>query len=394
MGVTIRKDNRSGDYYVHVSQSYYRKAFRIGTKKENAETAKRDLEKKIRRGEFSLAAIIEREKQDRLNRLNPALENKEQTFADYFEHFSRTISDAVRPATLQSYRYQFEKFIKPELGHYPLSAINRTAVELLLNKLKDQQYRKKHHKRTRRLAKDTIRLIIATGRVIYNHALKAELVSRNPFSGMGKLFSKIKKMHEEIHPLDSSEQSALLTTARKESMRDYYFFLTALHTGMRPGELTALDWSEVDFENKLIHVRFNLTKNGNREQPKTKSSIRDIHMSDILVRQLREWKRLQAKNIGKTNIVFSGLNHAGKTRINIGFIRRILNEYLQKAEVKKKIRLHDLRHTFATTMLEMGAPIERVSKMLGHASIQITSDVYYRYKPSANDFEYLDRLPR
>ncbi len=108
---------------------------------------------------------------------------------------------------------------------------------------------------------------------------------------MGKLFSKIKKMHEEIHPLDSSEQSALLNISRKESVRDYYFFLTALHTGMRPGELAALDWSEVDFENKLIHVRFNLTKNGKREQPKTKSSIRDIHLSDILVRELREWKR-------------------------------------------------------------------------------------------------------
>ena len=196
-------------------------------------------------------------------------------------------------------------------------------------------------------------------------------------------------MHEEIHPLTESQQNALLAVARKESLRDYYFLLAALHTDLRPVELAALNWSEIDFQRRLILVRFTLSKDGKRGEPKTKSSVRDIHLSRVLAGSLPEWRDFQAKKIGNTEIVFSGLNRAGTKRINIGFMRKIVNRYLKSAGVQKHIRLHDLRRSFATTMLEKGAPIERVSKMLGHASIQVTSDVYYRYKPTPDDFDYL-----
>src|SRR5205085_7921542 len=109
------------------------------------------------RGEFNLVALKEQEQQEKLKRLN--LDNA-QTFSEYFEHFIRTITDSVKESTLQSYRYQFQRFLKPEFGGMPLSSIDRTAVETFLNKLKGEQYRRKHHKKKRKLAKDTLRLVI------------------------------------------------------------------------------------------------------------------------------------------------------------------------------------------------------------------------------------------
>ena len=73
---------------------------------------------------------------------------------------------------------------------------------------------------------------------------------------------------------------------------------------------------------------------------------------------------------------------------------RTINNYLAEAKINKKIRLHDLRHSFATTMLLDGAPIERVSRMLGHASINVTIDRYDHYRPAEKDLVFLDRRPK
>ena len=160
--------------------------------------------------------------------------------------------------------------------------------------------------------------------------------------------------------------------------------LTAVSTGLRRGELLALKWDVIDLEKGYLQVRRSLGQTkGNiaLKAPKTKSSRRRISIPQFLTKALKSHKKEQMETrlqVGKgyndQDMVFANLDGGwiSPHSFSHAFQYRVKDVEFNK----KKVRLHDLRHTLASQLLLIGAHPKVVSERLGHSSISITLDIY------------------
>lgn len=204
------------------------------------------------------------------------------------------------------------------------------------------------------------------------------------------------------------KERLLSSTGKSYTVRDYTreytiprvwreLFSLELHTGMRRGELCGLRWCDVDFEKKTVSVRQVLSKVRNGyivKEPKTKSSIRTIAVSQAVINSLKAWKKEQKEfcmkmgNVweGKRgdeydqNYVFTRTDGTGKPIYpdSVGetfqkIIRSYNSEYNGNIPV---INFHGTRHTSATLLIAEGVDVVEVSHRLGHSRTSTTEDIY------------------
>ncbi len=150
-------------------------------------------------------------------------------------------------------------------------------------------------------------------------------------------------------------------------------------TGIRQGELIALKASDVDFKNRLIHVQRNLSR-GKLKLPKN-GKTRKVDMSKQLAGVLQELNR------GPDEWLFQS---STKTQIDASNLRKMWERFQKDAELRR-IRFHDLRHTFASLHLQNGESPAYVRDQMGHSSIKVTVDIYGHLTPGGNR-EAADRL--
>lgn len=161
---------------------------------------------------------------------------------------------------------------------------------------------------------------------------------------------------------------------------------------MRIGEIQALKWTEIDLENRIIEVKRSWRK-GRITDTKSKKRRR-VDMTPQLAEALRELKgRFQLKVAGEVNaspFVFSGVRQEMLSRNSF---RRAM-EYCLKVADLKRIRVHDLRHSYATIRLMRGHNVGDVSYQLGHSSIKITYDTYGHWIPGSfkSEVDELDNV--
>jgi len=165
----------------------------------------------------------------------------------------------------------------------------------------------------------------------------------------------------------------------------YPFYLTAFRTGMRLGELLAMEWGDIDFDSKYIDVRRAL-KNGKLGATATESGMRRIDMSDQLIEELMRHRNEQKKKAvvdGKGddvgNLIF---NHYGSF-YDPKYVRRRYKRILAHAGIRE-LKLRDTRHSFANILLTTGHSIYYVKEQLGHKSIKTTVDIYGHLIPNKN----------
>lgn len=170
--------------------------------------------------------------------------------------------------------------------------------------------------------------------------------------------------------------------------RYHPIFYLAAYTGLRKGEILALTWDDIDFDKKQIRVNKTLYRIKDEyviNEPKTKNSIRTIYIDDDIIRLIK--KQRVKQNLEKMkcrtvytdhNLVFAQENgdYVFPSAVNVLFRRFIKQSGLPE------IRFHDLRHTHATILLQMGVNPKMVADRLGHSSVQITLDVYSHVLPS------------
>ena len=182
---------------------------------------------------------------------------------------------------------------------------------------------------------------------------------------------------------DETEFDHFLTAA---AAYDYYeFYSTLAFTGARRGEVLGLTWRDVDLKITLPKISIHRTAyeldNGqwSFEKPKTKRSFRDIPLPinlALLLGQLREQKEANAKCCGRD---FSEdafiFERPDGTLPDPHYLSKEFRRIVEKANLKR-IRLHDLRHTYATLQRKAKQPIETISRVFGHASALVTLKIY------------------
>ena len=213
------------------------------------------------------------------------------------------------------------------------------------------------------LSARTVRDIKIALHTCLQKAVDEEIISKNPCSKV-KLPEAEPK---EMKTLSANNLAAFLNEAKESDCYEFYYLVIA--TGMRRGEILALEWSDVDFKNKTISVSKQLQRTSDGltvTLPKTKSSIRKITISDDcvnLLKILRGRQRLDKKLLFPSPITDSYRDPDAVTRK--------LHRILKRAGLPD-IRFHDLRHSFATLSLEQGMDIKTVSHMLGHTDAGFT----------------------
>jgi len=231
--------------------------------------------------------------------------------------------------------YRIEAHLKPFFGKLQLKETTPLLIE---------NYRAKRLKAG--IAKSTTNRELALLKSIYSKAIDWNLYVENPVRKV-KLFSEGDNLKERI--LSPEEERRLLD---ESAVHLKPILSTAIHSGMRRNEILTLTWNQVNLSKKIIRVE------------KAKSGkIRYVPINDFL---LEEFIELKKKN-GKSAYVFLNPN----TNKPIGDIKTAFNAAKRRAGIKG-LRFHDLRHTFATRLIEYGVDLITVKELLGHHSVVIT----------------------
>lgn len=287
----------------------------------------------------------------------------------------------IRKNTKRHYNQVYRKHISPVLGHFYLKDITQLKIRELLKKLKKSGLEYETLNKVRILLLD-----------MFNKAMIDEFVKRNPVKGIS-----VKRDEEkDIKVLGVEDQSDFYDCC-KGTFYDN-FLVVALNSGMRIGEIAGLRWKDVDMEGKVIHVRRTLvyqkydedeSKTFHIELPKTKTSYRDIPMNRqcelALKKQYMQKNIVQARGIKKVEEQFRDLLFTTKyntpinSQIICDAIKRIVDEVNLTRDVLEELEVfscHCLRHTFATRCFEAGIQPKTVQAYLGHATLQMTMDLY------------------
>lgn len=192
------------------------------------------------------------------------------------------------------------------------------------------------------------------------------------------------KKDKDVRGFTIKEQKSflnILLSDTKDEILYKYQYLLEMYTGMRMGEINALNIDkDIDFENKIIHIRHTLTKDKDGktimgEYTKTKSGTRDIFMDDQVEYILKEYlKNLYIPN--KENLLFYNVKqdtYYTTSQINLAF-KRLCEK--NNIAMGYDVNQHMLRHTYATRCIEAGMPANVLAKIMGHANIKTTLEVY------------------
>ena len=289
------------------------------------------------------------------------------------EYLERWLTDYAKPNLsprgFERYAGIVRQHLIPELGNTRLTQLKPEHIQrhysAMLSKGRSASTIKYHHA--------VIHKALQT-------AIRWGLVSRNAADGVDVPRSR----RGEMHIWDDWEVRRFLETAKDSPY--YALFHTALFTGMRRSELLALRWRDIDVQK--IHVSRSLhhLKDGSYvfTQPKSAKSRRSIDLSPSSMLRLAEHKdrqegiaAMQGRAMAHEDLVFSTLT-GQPLRPNT--ITRAWHNLAVKAEVRP-IRLHDARHTHASLMLKQGVHPKIVQERLGHASIEMTLDIYSHVTP-------------
>lgn len=220
---------------------------------------------------------------------------------------------------------------------------------------------------------------------IFKFGVNQGLCKENP---MGKVI-RPKNTHkkEYIPPFyDKKElQQFLLAVKEDESLKAYTMFHMLAFTGLRCGELFALQWGDIDFNRKTLTVKRNLIYNEEERQfefapPKTKNSIREIGIDQVTVQVLLKWRNFQREfflsegiNVNSpTQLIFTSSNNH---YMSDSYLRRIIKRVTKKTNLPH-INVHGFRHTHCSLLFEAGIEMNQVKDRLGHSDIQTTMNIY------------------
>ncbi|SCH18587.1 Integrase [uncultured Clostridium sp.] len=282
----------------------------------------------------------------------------------WYQNYSRP---KLRPTTRAGYEGRIYQHIIPELGSVPLNQLTQNDLQQFYARLKKSGRLLHTEHYGKGLSDRMVRACHMNCRSALEKAVQEGLIRVNPAIGC-KLPPKKAR---EMQVLTREEIQRFLIQAKAEGY--FELFLLELTTGLRRGELLALQWDDLNLETgelKITKQVYRTKEDGLLiSQPKTKSSIRTVSLPPPLLAILKEYK----EGVNSRWMFPSPVKEGSP--LDPAHIRTRLHLILEHAQCKQ-IRFHDLRHTFATIALGNGMDVKTLSAMLGHVSAATTLDIY------------------
>lgn len=272
----------------------------------------------------------------------------------------------IKKRSLNTYLDVVEKHIKPKLGEYELDQLNIVVLQSFIQ----QKLEKGNLKTGGALSSSTVVLIANILKQAIYEANLLEITSKNYAKHI-----RLPYQHESsVTAFEKLEQEKIVKYCAESKKSNYIGIIICLYTGLRIGELLALEWKDVDFDKNLLSVTKSAYQgkiNGKIkiivDTPKTKNSHRVIPLPKQIVQKL---KKIKKKSSSKY-IITTKNNQMVGTRS----YQRTFERILCRLNICHK-NFHSLRHTFATRALEFGMDVKTVSEILGHKNPMITLQRY------------------
>jgi integrase len=297
--------------------------------------------------------------------------------------------------TLMNYRVYLDRHITPAIGTTKLSQLTVPAARAFEDRLRAKNSR------------TLVRAIIGALGAILDDAQERGLVAQNVVRSLRSRRlrrrgqdARIERRHKgklkigiDIPAPDEMRAIIAGVATLDNAHRWRPLLLTLIFTGLRSCELRGLRWSDIDFKRGALHVRQRADGLNKIGPPKSEAGERTVPLPPMVIHALREWKLVCPK--GELDLVFPGPRGRVQTRFVIvdqGFNPAQLAAAVVTEDGKAKYRgLHALRHFYASWCINrrvdsgLELPLKVVQARLGHASIQMTADVYGHLFPRSDD---------
>lgn len=293
-----------------------------------------------------------------------------KNFEEWASKWMEDKKEFVKESTYANYSVVMTNHLLPTFGMYKLQEITNNVVqEQVLSWMKTGKINKKGG-----LSEKTVKDMI----VVLKNCLRdwGEYTSQSYDEIHIRYPSMVKP--GKNHTFSKDEMKYMLERISAENNYDALGYAISLYTGMRIGEICALQWKDIDLEHKLLYVNKTLQRiyikdfdGGSTSKviiasPKSQKSVREIPICSSLFNLL---KQLNCDNT--ENYVLTGTKNFIEPRA----YRKHYETFLKRNNIRH-INFHGLRHTFATSCIESGADCKVVSELLGHASVNTTLNLY------------------
>jgi integrase len=295
-------------------------------------------------------------------------------------------------STRDRYEAYLNSWIEPRWGKDELTAIRAPLVEEWLRNIRQKPRKRKRpqpvvaepeSKPLAPASKAKIRNLMS---VLFNHAIRWGFADRNPISGPNK-GAGVRQSSKRLRIPDILEVSEMQAIVARLQLRERVLLFLVMVTGLRRGELSGIQWGDIDFANLLIDVRRSVVDQV-VGRCKTEASQKPVPIDKYTAQQLLAWYRVTPYREPADWVFASNSRRAGKNRGKQPLWLQTVMRYhvepvVRDLGIKKRISWHSFRRTYTSLLHANGEDVKVVQELLRHGSAKVTLDVYAQAQMSA-----------